>query len=165
MIDSVEEKHSLSSLSFMLLVMYVRLVNLDWRLVGDCISRWCWANSGWTNHICEFSLSSMNGADASHSVILDYKCYSKSSSQTWPISNGGTSHLQPSISGLMTRGLVTGLISAPFIINNFIAAEIAQAVLPNWWAEFLILVNKLISGDGDMLWLAQPLFLKRRCSW
>jgi len=33
---------------------------------------------------------------------------------------------------LMDRGLVTGLISAPFIINNFIAAEIAQAVLPNW---------------------------------
>lgn len=29
-------------------------------------------------------------------------------------------------------GLVTGLISAPFIINNFVAAEIAQAVLPNW---------------------------------
>jgi hypothetical protein len=33
---------------------------------------------------------------------------------------------------LMISGLVTGLISAPFIINNFIAAEIAQAVLPNW---------------------------------
>jgi len=32
----------------------------------------------------------------------------------------------------MISGLVTGLISAPFIINNFIAAEIAQAVLPNW---------------------------------
>jgi hypothetical protein len=33
---------------------------------------------------------------------------------------------------LISSGLVTGLISAPFIINNFIAAEIAQAVLPNW---------------------------------
>jgi hypothetical protein len=33
---------------------------------------------------------------------------------------------------LIISGLVTGLISAPFIINNFIAAEIAQAVLPNW---------------------------------
>lgn len=32
----------------------------------------------------------------------------------------------------MGRGLVTGMISAPFIINNFISAEIAQRVLPNW---------------------------------
>lgn len=29
-------------------------------------------------------------------------------------------------------GLVTGLVAAPFIINNFVAAEIAQRVLPNW---------------------------------
>lgn len=36
-------------------------------------------------------------------------------------------------------GLVTGLISAPFIINNFVAAEIAQAVLPNWrWGYAMV---------------------------
>lgn len=29
-------------------------------------------------------------------------------------------------------GLATSLVSAPFIINNFVAAEIAQRVLPNW---------------------------------
>jgi hypothetical protein len=33
---------------------------------------------------------------------------------------------------IISRGLVTGMISAPFIINNFISAEIAQSVLPNW---------------------------------
>lgn len=31
------------------------------------------------------------------------------------------------------RGLVTGLVSAPFIVNNFISAEIAQSVLPDWY--------------------------------
>ncbi|WWD18029.1 hypothetical protein CI109_102476 [Kwoniella shandongensis] len=44
---------------------------------------------------------------------------------------------------LRWRGLVTGLVSAPFIINNFVAAEIAQGVLPNWrwgYAMFAILV-------------------------
>lgn len=34
---------------------------------------------------------------------------------------------------LFRRGLVTGLISAPFIINNFVAAEIAEGILPNWY--------------------------------
>ncbi|KAK8865789.1 hypothetical protein IAR55_000936 [Kwoniella newhampshirensis] len=44
---------------------------------------------------------------------------------------------------LRWRGLVTGLVSAPFIINNFVAAEIAEGVLPNWrwgYAMFAILV-------------------------
>ncbi|ORY20677.1 major facilitator superfamily domain-containing protein [Naematelia encephala] len=47
------------------------------------------------------------------------------------------------MTNLRWRGLVTGLVSAPFIINNFIAAEIAEAVLPNWrwgYAMFAILV-------------------------
>jgi hypothetical protein len=30
------------------------------------------------------------------------------------------------------RGLVTGLVSAPFIINNFVSPEIAQRILPDW---------------------------------
>ena len=54
-------------------------------------------------------------------------------------------------------GLVTGLISAPFIINNFVAAEIAQAVLPNWYvptplAFCVVLINV---GAGGMPWYAR----------
>jgi hypothetical protein len=57
---------------------------------------------------------------------------------------------------LIASGLVTGLISAPFIINNFIAAEIAQAVLPNWWACYLrYLEGSWSAGDGDMQWYIQ----------
>lgn len=33
---------------------------------------------------------------------------------------------------LRWRGAVSGLVSAPFIINNFVSAEIAEGVLPNW---------------------------------
>ncbi|WVF70813.1 hypothetical protein IAT40_005607 [Kwoniella sp. CBS 6097] len=47
------------------------------------------------------------------------------------------------MTNLRWRGLVTGLVSAPFIINNFVSAEIAQGVLPNWrwgYAMFAILV-------------------------
>lgn len=36
------------------------------------------------------------------------------------------------MTSLRYRGLVTGLVSAPFIINNFVAASIAENVLPNW---------------------------------
>lgn len=36
------------------------------------------------------------------------------------------------MTNLRWRGLVTGLVSAPFIINNFVSAEIAEGVLPNW---------------------------------
>ncbi|TYJ53742.1 hypothetical protein B9479_005650 [Cryptococcus floricola] len=47
------------------------------------------------------------------------------------------------MTNLRWRGLVTGLVSAPFIINNFVAAEIATDILPNWrwgYAMFAILV-------------------------
>ncbi|WRT64021.1 uncharacterized protein IL334_000948 [Kwoniella shivajii] len=47
------------------------------------------------------------------------------------------------MTNLRWRGLVTGLVSAPFIINNFVSAEIAQGILPNWrwgYAMFAILV-------------------------
>ncbi|WVO17819.1 hypothetical protein L204_105517 [Cryptococcus depauperatus] len=47
------------------------------------------------------------------------------------------------MTSLRWRGLVTGLVSAPFIINNFVSAEITQGVLPNWrwgYAMFAILV-------------------------
>jgi hypothetical protein len=30
------------------------------------------------------------------------------------------------------RGLMTGLISAPFVINNFVSAELVQRILPDW---------------------------------
>ncbi len=36
------------------------------------------------------------------------------------------------MTSLRYRGLVSGLVSAPFIINNFIAAQVAASVLPNW---------------------------------
>jgi hypothetical protein len=48
------------------------------------------------------------------------------------ISYAGIAHVRLS-------GLVTGLVAAPFIINNFVAAEIAQRVLPNWWVVSLLL--------------------------
>lgn len=44
---------------------------------------------------------------------------------------------------LRYRGLVSGLISAPFILNNFVAGLIAQRILPNWrwgYGMFAILV-------------------------
>ena len=47
-------------------------------------------------------------------------------------------------------GLVTGLISAPFIINNFVAAEIAQAVLPNWrWGYAMVSLCLPLSRSGS----------------
>lgn len=33
---------------------------------------------------------------------------------------------------LRWRGLSTALLSLPFIINNFVSAEITEAILPNW---------------------------------
>jgi hypothetical protein len=36
------------------------------------------------------------------------------------------------LTDLTDRGLVTGLVSAPFVINIFVAAEILERVLPNW---------------------------------
>jgi len=47
------------------------------------------------------------------------------------------------MTSLRYRGLVGALINAPFIINNFVAAQIAQGILPNWrwgYAMFAILV-------------------------
>ncbi|RXK36198.1 hypothetical protein M231_06542 [Tremella mesenterica] len=47
------------------------------------------------------------------------------------------------MTSLRWRGLVSGLVSAPFIINNFVAAEIAEGVLPNWrwgYGMFAILI-------------------------
>lgn len=49
---------------------------------------------------------------------------------------------------LRFRGLVSACVSAPFIINNFVAAEIAQGVLPNWrwgYGMFAILVPVCLS--------------------
>lgn len=36
------------------------------------------------------------------------------------------------MTSLRWRGLVAGLVSAPFLINIFVSAEIASAVLPDW---------------------------------
>ena len=33
---------------------------------------------------------------------------------------------------LRWRGLSTALLSLPFIVNNFVSAEITEAILPNW---------------------------------
>ncbi|WVO19791.1 uncharacterized protein IAS62_001081 [Cryptococcus decagattii] len=49
---------------------------------------------------------------------------------------------------LRWRGAVSGLVSAPFIINNFVSAEIAEGVLPNWrwgYGMFAILVPVALS--------------------
>ncbi|WVQ85445.1 hypothetical protein IAT38_007610 [Cryptococcus sp. DSM 104549] len=52
------------------------------------------------------------------------------------------------MTSLRWRGLVSGLVSAPFIINNFVSAEIAEGVLPNWrwgYGMFAILVPVSLS--------------------
>jgi hypothetical protein len=41
---------------------------------------------------------------------------------------------------------VTGLLSAPFIINNFVSAQIAEGVLPNWYVDSGIVKRLLISA-------------------
>lgn len=46
---------------------------------------------------------------------------------------------------LRWRGLSSSLLSVPFIINAFVAAEIAQGILPNWrwgYGMFAILVRR-----------------------
>ncbi|WWC86118.1 uncharacterized protein L201_000989 [Kwoniella dendrophila CBS 6074] len=62
------------------------------------------------------------------------------------------------MTNLRWRGLVTGLVSAPFIINNFVSAEIAEGILPNWrwgYAMFAILVPATLSPIVVTLFWAQ----------
>ncbi|KAK6905574.1 hypothetical protein I203_106404 [Kwoniella mangroviensis CBS 8507] len=62
------------------------------------------------------------------------------------------------MTNLRWRGLVTGLVSAPFIINNFVSAEIAEGVLPNWrwgYAMFAILVPVALAPIIVTLFWAQ----------
>ncbi|WWC66478.1 uncharacterized protein I206_100380 [Kwoniella pini CBS 10737] len=62
------------------------------------------------------------------------------------------------MTNLRWRGLVTGLVSAPFIINNFVSAEIAQGILPNWrwgYAMFAILVPVALAPIIVTLFWAQ----------
>nr|XP_018267067.1 uncharacterized protein I303_01050 [Kwoniella dejecticola CBS 10117]OBR89225.1 hypothetical protein I303_01050 [Kwoniella dejecticola CBS 10117] len=62
------------------------------------------------------------------------------------------------MTNLRWRGLVTGLVSAPFIINNFVSAEIAEGILPNWrwgYAMFAILVPVALAPIIVTLFWAQ----------
>jgi hypothetical protein len=34
-------------------------------------------------------------------------------------------------------GLMTGLVSAPFIVNNAVSAELVQRILPDWCVAFI----------------------------
>ncbi|KAJ9093910.1 hypothetical protein QFC19_008142 [Naganishia cerealis] len=57
---------------------------------------------------------------------------------------------------LRWRGLSTALLSLPFIINNFVSAEITEAILPNWrwgYGMFAVIVPIcLIPVIGSLMW-------------
>lgn len=49
------------------------------------------------------------------------------------------------ITTLRWRGLVGGLVTAPFIVNIFVSAEIAAGVLPDWrWGFLMVRVLGLV---------------------
>ncbi|KAJ9122246.1 hypothetical protein QFC22_001666 [Naganishia vaughanmartiniae] len=57
---------------------------------------------------------------------------------------------------LRWRGLSTSLLSLPFIVNNFVSAEITEAILPNWrwgYGMFAVIVPIcLIPVIGSLMW-------------
>lgn len=65
------------------------------------------------------------------------------------------------MTNLRWRGLVTGLVSAPFIINNFVSAEIAQGVLPNWRWGYGMVSRRAFSFHADYLTNCIPVCYSR----
>ncbi|ORX37004.1 major facilitator superfamily domain-containing protein [Kockovaella imperatae] len=62
------------------------------------------------------------------------------------------------LTSLRWRGLATSLLTAPFIINNFVAGAIAQGVLPNWrlgYGMFAILVPVCLTPIIGVLFYSQ----------
>lgn len=50
------------------------------------------------------------------------------------------------ITTLRWRGLVGGLVTAPFIVNIFLSAEIASRVLPDWRMGFFMVSSHRVSS-------------------